>query len=72
MNLNAKQQKQLHILTKRLVQGIIDEPLNRLRSKACDGDSLAYLQALRDLFDLESSGPAESPADTSDAEGAEA
>jgi len=70
--LNAKQQKQLHILTKRLVQGIIDEPLDRLRSKACDGDSLAYLQALRDLFDLESSGPAEPPADTSDAEGAEA
>jgi glutamyl-tRNA reductase len=50
--LNAKQQKQLHLLTKRLVQGIIDEPLARLRSKACEGDGLAYLTVLRELFSL--------------------
>jgi glutamyl-tRNA reductase len=51
--LNAKQQKQLHLLTKRLVQGIIDEPLSQLRSRACDGDGLAYLTVLRELFGLE-------------------
>jgi glutamyl-tRNA reductase len=50
--LNAKQQKQLHLLTKRLVQGIIDEPLARLRSKACEGDGLAYVTVLRELFSL--------------------
>jgi glutamyl-tRNA reductase len=56
--LNAKQQKQLHLLTKRLVQGLIDAPISRLRAKACDGDGLAYLAAMRELFGLDSQAPA--------------
>ncbi len=60
--LNARQRKQLHLLTKRLVQGLIDAPLSRLRSKACDGDGLAYLAATRELFGLaEPSSPAPLP-----------
>ncbi|MBM3497487.1 MAG: glutamyl-tRNA reductase [Armatimonadetes bacterium] len=59
--LNARQQKQLHLMTKRLVQGLIDAPLSRLRSKACDGDGLAYLAAMRELFGLQSCPPAPLP-----------
>ena len=61
--LNARQQKQLHLLTKRLVQGIIDAPLSRLRAKACDGDGLAYLEATRELFGLDSAPPAPPPSE---------
>jgi glutamyl-tRNA reductase len=51
-DLSPRQQKHLHLLSKRIVQGLIGEPLDRLRSKACEGDGLAYLSVLRELFDL--------------------
>ena len=66
--LNAKQQKQLHLLTKRLVQVLIDEPLARLRSKACDGDGLAYLMVLRELFHLTGADHGETPSGADEAE----
>lgn len=57
-NLSERQRKQLHLLTKRLVRGIIDEPLARLRAKASQGDGAAYAGMLRELFGLEqASGP---------------
>jgi glutamyl-tRNA reductase len=51
-NLSSKQQKHLHLLTKRIVQALIGEPLGRLRTKACGGNGIAYLSVLRELFDL--------------------
>jgi len=50
--LSPKQRKHMHLLTKRIVQGLINDPLNRLRTKACDGNGIAYLEVLRELFDL--------------------
>ncbi len=51
-DLTPRQRKHLHLLTKRLVQGLIGEPLQRLRRRACEGDGLAYLSMLQELFDL--------------------
>jgi glutamyl-tRNA reductase len=59
--LNARQQKQLHLLSKRLVQALVDAPLGRLREKACDGDGFAYVTVLRDLFRLTGAEPQEAP-----------
>ena len=56
-NLTSKQQKHVHLLTKRIVQGLIGEPLSRLRTKACDGNGTAYLSILRELFDLPEGDP---------------
>jgi len=50
--LSSKQRKHVHLLSKRIVQGLIDEPLGRLRGRACDGDGVAYVKVLRELFDL--------------------
>jgi glutamyl-tRNA reductase len=66
--LNTRQQKQLHLLTKRLVQGLLDEPLSRLRARACDGDGLAYLAVLRELFRLPEPGPEDAESEGGDAE----
>jgi glutamyl-tRNA reductase len=66
-DLTPRQRKHLHLLSKRLVQGLIDEPLRRLRRRACEGDGLAYLDVLRELFDLpEGEGDAAEPSGDSE------
>ncbi|MGQ9732693.1 MAG: glutamyl-tRNA reductase [Candidatus Zipacnadales bacterium] len=69
-HLTVKQQKHLHLLTKRLVQAIIEEPLTRLRAKACEGDGLTYLNVIRELFGLDRSpAPFPPPSPESNDEG---
>jgi glutamyl-tRNA reductase len=53
--LTPRQQKHLHLLTKRIVQGLIHGPLDRVRAKAANGDGAAYLSVLRELFSLDES-----------------
>jgi len=59
--LTPRQQKHLHLLTKRMVQGLINGPLDRVRAKASDGDGAAYLSVLRELFSLDE--PSAEPGD---------
>jgi glutamyl-tRNA reductase len=53
--LTPRQQRHLHLLTKRIVRRLIGGPLDRARAKAGEGNGAAYLSVLRDLFSLNES-----------------
>jgi glutamyl-tRNA reductase len=58
--LTPRQRKHLHLLTKRIVQGLIKGPVERVRANACEGNGIGYVSMLRELFDLPE-GDSESP-----------
>ena len=46
----------------RIVNKLLHEPTVRLKASAADGNGVAYAHVLRELFDLEVTGPAMKPA----------
>ncbi len=56
MNLDARQTEQLDVLTRALVKQILHDPIAALRER---GDRDVYVEAVRTLFNLNGTGPAE-------------